>query len=112
MSRRRQRVPTSYLSYWQEHDDTHRCEDLLDAIHGGVYEVLCTTARGRRISRRRYTRRRVLVVVPNHPDVWPGRERLRFCPFCGHRIHLIDAPAAKTPASGPPVVPDRLPEGI
>ncbi|MDP3910188.1 MAG: hypothetical protein Q8Q14_07330 [Gemmatimonadales bacterium] len=110
MSRRHPLPPTSFLSYWQEHATAHHCDDLTEAIQAGIYEVVVTAARGRRLSRRRWTKRRVLVVVPNHPDVWPRKERIRFCPFCGHRVHLLDAPAARL--GPPPVVPDHLPEGM
>lgn len=108
---RRPRHPqpsTTLLSYWQESADTHKCDDLIHALHEALYEVFVTQARAKRLSRRRWSYRRVLVVAPNTPDVIARRDRIRFCPFCGHRVHMLDAPAPRV--GPPPVVPDCLPE--
>ncbi len=110
MSRGRRRPVTSLLSLWTESDRAHRCDALADAITEAAYEVMITTARGRRISRRKCARRRVLVVVPNAADVVPIRDRVRFCPFCGHRVALVDAPP-KGKLEAPSVTPGELPEG-
>lgn len=110
MSAKRRPPSTSLASLWSESDRAHACGRLRDAIADASYEVMITTARGRRISRRKWSRRRVLVVVPNALDVVPLRDRIRFCPFCGYRVPLVTAPPKPAKHAGPPVVPDQLPE--
>ena len=109
MSRSRRRPVPSLLALWQESDRAHACDDLVDAVADAAYEVVLTYARGRRISRRKRARdRRVLVVIPNALDVVPMRDRVRFCPFCGHRVPLVNAPPK--PKRGSAVVPTHMPE--
>ena len=111
MSRPHRRRPlTSLLSLWSESKGAHNCTQLQDAIVDAVYEVVITSARGRRISRRKYERRQVLVVIPNSPDIVPLRDRIRFCPFCGHRVVLVAAPPRRP--MGHPGVPSSLPEDV
>jgi hypothetical protein len=110
MSRGRRRPVTSLFSLWSESDHAHQCDRLADAIQDAAFEVMITTARGRRVSRRKWERRRVLVVVPNAIDVVPMRDRIRFCPFCGHRVPLVAAPP-KRRRGETAVVPEALPEG-
>jgi len=108
MKHRRHKTPlTSLANLWHESDGAHFCDRLEDAVREAAYEVMITTARGRRVSRRKWERRRVLVVVPNALDVVPMRDRIRFCPFCGHRVQLI---AFRKRDLSDVVVPDQLPE--
>lgn len=106
--RRRHNVET--LSLWVEMRGAHECDRLCDAVQDGLIEV-------RRVRMGR-TRRWRLVLTPLLP--WPARDlnpttdRLRFCPFCGAGIRLVDAPArldlrsrARTPKC-----PDHLPEDL
>lgn len=109
MSRGRRRPLTSLLSLWTESERAHVCDRLAEGIQDAAYEVMITTARGRRVSRRKWERRRVLVVVPNAIDVVPMRDRVRFCPFCGHRVPLVSAPP-KRRRGEIVVVPESLPE--
>lgn len=110
MSRSRRRPVPSLLSLWKESDRAHACEALVDAIADAAYEVVVTYARGRRISRRKRERdRRVLVVIPNALDVVPLRDRLRFCPFCGWRMPLVNAPPKQTKGSAV-IIPSAMPE--
>lgn len=111
MSRGRRRPVTSLLSLWQESERAHHCEQLREAIADAIYEIMETTARGKKISRRKYQRRRVLVVMPNHPDGVPMRDRVRWCPFCGHKVALVDAPPRQRRGQSA-AVPDSLPEDL
>ncbi len=102
---------TTYWGYWCEHRDAHCCDRLDRAIQIAVYEIVVTTVRGPRISRRKRRRRRVLVVVPNLDPaaLRPRQDHIRWCPYCGAKVHLVDAPPRRR---GTPQVPEVLPPEI
>ncbi len=102
---------TTYWGYWAEKDGAHSCAKLDTAIQIAVYEIVATTVKGRRISRRKRAKRRVLVVVPNLDPaaLRPRQDRLRWCPFCGAKVHLVDAPPRRR---GQPEIPQALPPEI
>lgn len=104
---------TTYWGFWREHRDAHCCATLDQAIQVAVYEIVVTTVRGARVSRRKRRRRRVLVVVPNlDPAVLrPRQDRIRWCPYCGGKVRLVDAPPRRR-AGGPIEVPEHLPPEI
>jgi hypothetical protein len=102
---------TTYWGYWREQLGAHGCDQLDRAIQIAVYEIVVTTVRGRRISRRKRRRRRVLVVVPNLDPaaLRPRQDRIRWCPYCGARVRLVDAPPRRR---GTPEIPEGLPPEI
>jgi len=104
---------TTYWGYWREHDAAHGCAALDHAIQIAVYEIVVTTVRGPRISRRKRRRRRVLVVVPNldPAGLRPRKDRIRWCPYCGAKVRLVDAPP-RGRGLGRIEVPEALPPEI
>ncbi|MHC4965475.1 MAG: hypothetical protein ACYTGE_11230 [Planctomycetota bacterium] len=111
--RRRGRKQQMTLSTWIETVGAHECDKLCDAIQDGTYIV--RTYHYRRTGRTR------LVLVPRLPFPWsdfdPACDRLQYCPFCGVRIKLVDAPEKlkqrrRGNRTGLPKVPDTLPEDL
>jgi len=111
--RRRKRHSKMTLSTWIETRGAHECERLCDALQDGVYEV-------RRYHFRRSGRTRLLL-TPRLPWPWsefdPVCDRLHYCPYCGVKIRLVDAPerlhqGGRRHTHGLPTVPDTLPEDL
>lgn len=106
MGRRRPRRGHLTMSTWVETRGTHECDRLNDALQDGLYTVTRAVMGNRRRMR--------LILIPMLP--WPTRDmnattdRLRFCPFCGSTIKLVDAPK-RLPQRGM-TVPDTLPKDV
>ena len=95
------------ISAWVETRGAHECDRLNDALQDGLYEVARAVMGNKRRMR--------LILIPMLPwpksDMNPTTDRLRFCPFCGCTIKLVDAPA-RLSSRRHPQVPDQLPKDV
>jgi len=95
------------ISAWVETQGAHECDHLNNAIQDGLYTVARAVMGNKRRMR--------LILLPLLPwpkaDMNPTTDRLRFCPFCGTTIKLVDAPQ-RIFRGAPPVVPDALPKDV
>jgi hypothetical protein len=107
MGRRRDHRPKLTISTWVETRGSNDCDRLNDAIQDGLYTVTRAVMGNRRRMR--------LILLPLLPwprqDMNPTTDRLRFCPFCGCTIKLVDAP--KRISKGHKIIiPDTLPKDV
>jgi hypothetical protein len=105
--RRRPNRDQLTISAWVETRGAHECDRLNDALQDGLYEVARAVMGNRRRMR--------LILLPLLPwpksDLNPTTDRLRYCPFCGAQIKLVDAPKRLT-RSRKLIIPDTLPKDV